>query len=55
MCGAEKNNCMKKISEEKALEIAYKRLYNSKLNKIDKNLDAFLKAKKFVSRKDRLK
>lgn len=46
---------MKKISEEKALEIAYKKLYNSELNKIDKNLDLFLKTKKFVSRKDRIK
>ena len=38
---------MKKISPSKALEIAYKNLYESKTNKIDKNLDSFIKAKKF--------
>lgn len=38
---------MKKISSSKALEIAYDNLYNSKTNQIDRNLDFFIKAKKY--------
>lgn len=47
---------MKKVSPKTALEIAYKNLYNSKIKKIGKNLDALIKAKKFYakSQKDKL-
>lgn len=37
---------MKKTSPEKVLEIAYKNLYNSTAKNVDKNLTAFLKAKR---------
>lgn len=40
---------MKKVSKEQALEQAYKNLYNSKLNKIDKNLKVYIKAKKYLA------
>ena len=40
---------MKRISNKEALEVAYKNLYNSKLNKIDKNLKVLIKAKKHLT------
>lgn len=41
---------MKRISDSEMLEICYKNLYEGKLNKIDKNLDALIKAKKMILR-----
>lgn len=46
---------MKKISVDRALEEAYKNLYNSKLDQIDKRLDQLLKAKKFACRQQNKK
>ena len=40
---------MRKITKQEALKKAYENLYNSKLNKIDKNLKVFIKAKKYLS------
>jgi len=40
---------MKKISNEEALNQAYKNLYNSKLNEIDKNLKVLIKVKKYIA------
>lgn len=40
---------MEKVTSKKALEVAYKNLYNSDIKHIDRNLDNFLKAKKIVS------
>ena len=40
---------MKKISKQEALEIAYHNLYNSKLNKVDKNLKVLIKIKKYLA------
>lgn len=41
---------MRKVTPSKALEEAYKNLYNSEIKKIGKNLDAFIKAKKFYAK-----
>lgn len=41
---------MKKISPQEALNQAYRNLYNSNLRKIDKHLDALIKAKKFIAK-----
>lgn len=40
---------MKKISTKRAVEIAYRNLYNSKVKDIGHNLDNLLKAKKIAS------
>ena len=40
---------MKKVTNQEALDQAYKNLYNCKLNKIDKNLKVLIKAKKYLS------
>jgi len=41
---------MKKVSAQEALNQAYKNLYNCELKKIDKHLDALIKAKKFIAK-----
>lgn len=46
---------MKKISNKKALEIAYQNLYCSDIKHIDRNLDNLLKTKKIVSIENGLK
>jgi len=40
---------MKKVTNKEALSQAYENLYNSKLNKIDKNLKVLIKAKKYLA------
>ena len=40
---------MKKVTNKQALRQAYKNLYSSKLNKIDKNLKVLIKAKKYIA------
>lgn len=40
---------MKKVSTKKAVEIAYRNLYHSKIKDIGHNLDNLLKAKKIAS------
>lgn len=46
---------MKKISNSEMLSLCYKNLYEGKLNKIDKNLDALIKAKKIIIRNEKNK
>lgn len=40
---------MRKITTNEALKQAYDNLYNSPLNKIDKNLKVLIKAKKYLA------